>query len=374
MGDRCGWAMLLRMRRAEIQRGVGLALLFLLLAAAVFAGARLLRYVHGYAGSRFRPESLAEAAPTCFYLDWRTRWSDGEELRRALGEDGVVRSIRDRTRDGGVRHNPLRVIQIALALHDLQLESPTPDRERIFRRQLDWITGDGMLRLPGGHLVWPHYDAFERYGLSGVWISALTQGQAISLLVRAARYTGEARYLELAHQAAAALRDREFGMRWEGPHGSCFYEEFPCDPPAHALNGCLLAWLGLWDLARASSSEAAREACLRDLDCFEPIVRQHARGDWTRYDLHQQRPTSPAYHELHAALAEALAAITGQPRWEARARDWRRSAEDAFARLRVAARVVRGKIETLLRPQSARPRGRTLGAGWRAEAPRGGVR
>lgn len=350
------------MRRAAIQRGIGFGMLLLLAWAAIGPGARFVRYACRYDHSRFRPASLETRWPTCYYIDWRERWSDDAQLRDVVDGDGVVRSIRDRTHRGELRHNALRVIQVALAVHDLLLEEPTPARDAFFRRQLEWVAEEGLARLPGGRPVWPHYDEFQRYGLGDVWISALTQGQAISLLVRGARYTGESRYLALAREAAEVLRDPGLPLRWESPRGPCFYEEFPCEPPAHVLNGCLLAWLGLWDLARESDDVAQRQACLRDLECFEPILAQHAIGSWTRYDLHQVRPTSPAYHELHAALAEAIAAISGRAIWRERALLWRQSAVDPRKRWRVAATVLWSKVKGGRSGLPAAPRGIGLSA------------
>jgi hypothetical protein len=266
----------------------------------------------------------------------------------------------DREVDGRLRHDPLKVIQASLALHDQLLDEPSAEREAIFRRQVEWVAGEGLIFLPGGIPVWPQYYTFERYGLEGRWISALTQGQAISLLLRASTLTGEARYAELAGQAAAAFTGAELPIVWRGPGGRIFFEEYPCDPPAHVLNGCLFAWLGLWDYARFSGDDELRAFCLEVLGQIRHTVPDYEMGDWTRYDLHQTWPTSPSYQEIHAALARALGEITGDRFWTERGRSWRCAASNPWTRSGVFLRVLGAKIRTRFLGPPVTPRGLRL--------------
>src|SRR4051812_34183896 len=53
----------------------------------------------------------------------------------------------------------------------------------------------------GDETLWPVNVAVPKYGLSPGWFSALPQGQAASLFVRAHLATGADRYAELAHRA-----------------------------------------------------------------------------------------------------------------------------------------------------------------------------
>lgn len=341
-----------RARRRLLQAAVVLAAIAL---AAPFA-ARFWRYTQRYPHTRFQAASLAPGAPGRFYLDWRAALPGSGTLEPSLAPDGIFRGGRDLP-DG--RHDALRVIQASLALHDQLLDRPDPERAVILRRQVEWLIAAAEIRadLPGP--VWPHAYEFPRYGLAAPWVSALTQGQAISLLVRAAAFFGEPRYAELAGQAAAALLDERLPFVHRDDRGR-FLEEFPCDPPAHALNGCLLAWLGLWDWARATGDPRLGENCREILAEISRRVPDYDLGGWTRYDRLQRRPTSPAYHELHAALAEALAAVTGEAAWAERAVRWRAGARSPWRRAWVGLQVLYAKASDLARGNAAAPRGR----GW----------
>jgi hypothetical protein len=323
------------MRRRSGRLAVTLALL--LLAIAGVAGYRLSRYSFDYHHNRFNPASLESAAPTSFYLDWSQDLPDKRAVRGLLGPDGIFYLARlEVVRGGRLHHDPLTVIQAALGIHDQLLRTRDPELDAIFRRQLDWLVNDAMVMLPDSVAVWPQYHTFPRYGLHDRWISAITQGQAISLLVRAASYTGRREYLELAAHAARAFTASGLPIVWHGPDGAVFFEEYPCTPPAHVLNGCLIAWLGLWDYARASDDAAVRGFCLRAMDSISATVPRYEIGDWTRYDVLQARPTSPHYQEIHAALAQAMSSIfPADARWRTRALRWRRAADDPWLRGRI---------------------------------------
>ncbi len=346
-------------RARRVRWGLIVAVVALL---AGYGGWRFYDYAYRHDRTRFNPASLQGEQPRYYYLDWRDRWSDDAILRAALSADGVVCSNRDRQVGGRIRHNPLRVIQASLALHDLLLDQPTPQRDAIFRRQLEWLTGEGAQRMSNGIPVWPHYDAFPRYGLTGPWVSALTQGQAVSLLVRAAAYTGDARYGEWADQAVRAFLEPGLPIVWrDGPE--IFFEEYPSQPPSHVLNGCLFAWLGLWDYARYSGRTDVRELCARSIASIAARVPIYEWGDWTRYDVLQRRPTSPGYQEIHAALAETLHGILGDPFWGQRAARWRRAASDPGARSRVFFEVLFDKVRERVTPRRSAVRGLGLADG-----------
>ena len=344
-------------------RRTGLLISLLLVAIAGTVGYRLARYSFDYGHNRFNPASLESAAPTCFYLDWTQDLPDLRAVHAQLGPDGIFFLDRlEVVRDGRLRHDPLTVIQAALGIHDRLLRRREPELDAIFRRQLEWLVNDGMVMLPDSIEVWPQYYPFERYGLRDRWLSALTQGQAISLLVRGAAYTGRREYLDHAARAVRAFTASSLPIVWHGADGAIFFEEYPCTPPAHVLNGALIAWLGLWDYARARDDTTVRAFCLRAIESMASTLPRYEIGDWTRYDVHQTRPTSPHYQEIHAALAETMTRLfPGDERWRTRAVRWRRAADDPWQRAGVFFRVAGGKAWTRLSGQRIQPEGILLG-------------
>lgn len=342
-----------------MRRIVGLTILAAILIAGAWGVQKYVAYVHQYTGTAFNPESVAAEPPTYFYLDWRGDLPPGR-LAERLDEGGLLDFGDAVEHEGRARRDPLRLIQACLGLVDQQLDGPDAATDLILRAQVRYLLSEAMTLLPGGVPVWPQYYVFDRYGLDAPWISALTQGQAVSLLVRMAVLTGEPHYGEWAGRAAQAFRTPGLPIVWRGATGEegLFFEEFPCRPPSHVLNGCLLAWLGMWDWVRYSGDADYRAFCLRALDQIERRVPDYELGDWTRYDVLQRRPTSPAYQEIHAALASALHAITGDPFWGERAGRWREAAGDAGTRTRVFFAVAADRLRELV---TGRPEPEGLG-------------
>ena len=342
-----------------MRRILGLIILAALGIGGALGVPKYISYVHQYAGTTFNPESVVGDVPTYFYLDWRG-YLPPAVLADHLDEEGLL-DFKDAVEfEGRARRDPLRMIQACLGLVDQQYDGRDAATDLILRAQVGYLLSEAMLLLPGGIPVWPQYYTFDRYGLEAPWISALTQGQAVSLLVRMASLTGQSIYGEWAGRAAQAFRTPGLPIVWHGEPGDegLFFEEFPCRPPSHVLNGCLLAWLGMWDWARYSGDAEYRAFCLRALEQIEHRVPQYELGDWTRYDVLQRRPTSPAYQEIHAALARTLHAITGAPFWGDRAQRWRGAAGDAVKRTGVFFAVAADHLRELL---TGRPEPEGLG-------------
>jgi hypothetical protein len=340
-----------RSRGKGLLRGVCLVALAATVVLGVPLAARFLRYTHAFPHTCFRAASLAGERLSYYYLDECKPQRSAPPARADLFElaaDGIFRGGRDLFAGGRWRHDPIHVIQASLALHDELIDHPDPEREVILRRQVEWLIHDGI-EWRADVPVWPHAYGFERYGLAPPWVSALTQGQAISLLLRAAERFDEPEYARIAGAAARAMLRDDLPFAWRGAPGF-FLEEFPGTPHPHALNGCLIAWLGLWDWVRVTGDARARAVCLEFLEAVSRQMPAYERGDWTRYDRLQRRPTSPAYQELHAALAEALAAVSKDPDWAARAQRWRRAAESPWMRTRIAFEVAWAKMQAALAP------------------------
>jgi hypothetical protein len=84
------------------------------------------------------------------------------------------------------------------------------------------------------------------------WISALAQGQAISVLARAYQLSGSPGYLRAARRAVNPfLHPVPAGLAsaWGGHH---WYEEYPAAHPEHVLDGFMFALVGLHELAPRS--------------------------------------------------------------------------------------------------------------------------
>ena len=88
-------------------------------------------------------------------------------------------------------------------------------------------------RIARGLSVWNHHFDWEyRDTLKAPWYSALAQGQGISVLVRAYKESGEARYLEGARRAFASFQQPldSGGVAFTDSAGDLWFEEYIVSP------------------------------------------------------------------------------------------------------------------------------------------------
>jgi hypothetical protein len=162
----------------------------------------------------------------------------------------------------------------------------------------------------GRELRWPVGVAVPKYGLAPGWSSALAQGQAGSVFVRAHLASGEDRYAELARRAVEPFLAASSELVSEGP----ILEEAPSDPPSHVLNGWMSALWGLWDVQLGLDDARARSRFEESLTCLRSMLPRYDTGWWTLYSLYPhalQDLAKPIYQRFHVTQLEVYQRLTG---------------------------------------------------------------
>jgi hypothetical protein len=207
-------------------------------------------------------------------------------------------------KSAGVQYNPTRIAAFALAHFNRYLAYQSDLSKKIFMQMAEWFmqSRDGL---------WKYH--FDWGGLQAPWISAMAQGEGISVLSRAYWLSQEERFLERAILASkpfskyiedGGIRSRISG-RWD------FVEEYPEIKPYHTLNGFLFALIGMGDLLRISSIEKYKIGFDSLVETLEVNSNLWDLGYWSAYDLHnlntgRRNPATVSYHRLHIALLTYL--------------------------------------------------------------------
>jgi hypothetical protein len=169
------------------------------------------------------------------------------------------------------------------------------------------IAKDGALYLPYGF-------NYPGEALLAPWVSAYSQGLALSFLVRLFRVTGEASYAETARLIFAAFR--LLGTRrghWVGYvlSSDLWLEEYPSTRPTHVLNGFNFAIFGLYDYERLTRDPGAAQLLQGALATMRKrAVAYRVPGGVSLYDL-VHRTQQEHYHAIHIWQLAALGSITG---------------------------------------------------------------
>jgi heparosan-N-sulfate-glucuronate 5-epimerase len=228
--------------------------------------------------------------------------------------DGIP--LLDYRGDIGRQYNPIAVAQYGLARFNAWTASADrPDRDA-------WIAASNWLARtmrPNRHgvQVWMHdFDWPYRQWLEAPWYSGLAQGSGLSLLVRAARTTGEARYAVAAHLAFEPLRRDvgDGGVLVTDPLEDVWIEEYLVQPPTHVLNGFIWALWGVHDYARWSGRAEAFEVWESCTATLQKRLPDFDTGWWSLYearDRGREMLASRYYHTLHITQLRVMYRLTG---------------------------------------------------------------
>ncbi len=270
------------------------------------------------------PEGAAPGEQDHYPIDMRTmveRIRSGAFSTPPLDPAGVpwvLYKEDDTGQDDSVRHyNPVTVAQYALGLYEMHLHG---DEKALadFLVQARWLK-DRM--TPEGRLEY-RFDYLPR-GLESGWISAMAQGEAISVLVRAHRVTSDAAFLDAARLAYTPLDtpvSRGGVLLLDGE--DTWLEEYPQEPPSHVLNGHIFALWGVRDLHLATGEESIGARYDAAADTLARHLPEYERDGWLLYQLGEPGPARRQYYGLQLDQVRALALMTGDARFEEAARRW----------------------------------------------------
>jgi len=227
----------------------------------------------------------------------------------------------------GPQYNPIAIAQYGLGNYNLFRRTADPGRRQKFFLIADWLRSH-LEENAAGLAVWNHHFNWEyRDTLKAPWYSALAQGQGISVLVRAHKEAGEARYLEAATRAMAVFTQpvNAGGVAFTDNHGDLWFEEYIVNPPTHILNGFIWAAWGVYDYFLATADHSAQELFTR---AVKTLVRNLDRYDLGFWSLYEQSGTllpmvaSPFYHQLHIVQLRIMHRLTGETAFARTADRW----------------------------------------------------
>jgi glycosyltransferase involved in cell wall biosynthesis len=232
-------------------------------------------------------------------------------------------------------YHPTTIAQYALAHWNRYLATNDENHRSVFLTQAFWLV-EHEVRISevasGWPISLPHPDVHTR----GSWLSALAQGTAISVLVRAYQLTREEVFLEAVHRAVRTFEQDILDGGVNTPIGAegIFFEEVAVYPAAHMLGGFILALFGLYDYVALTGETPIEQLIQCSHATMHSILSEFDVGFWTRSDLLRRRLASPAHLTLQAMLLEALAKYSGCDHCAMLALRWKSYQRQFASRLR----------------------------------------
>src|SRR4051794_19853725 len=128
----------------------------------------------------------------------------------------------------------IQLIQLALGWWERHVAGEDAARERFLSL---CRTIEERSISEGRATLWPVNVTVPKYELAPGWFSALPQGQAASVFVRAHLVAGDDRYAELAGRAIEPFLTPDSSSLVSQTDRGPLLEEAPSSPPSHILNG-----------------------------------------------------------------------------------------------------------------------------------------
>ena len=231
----------------------------------------------------FHPSSISEAGRHGWLYSLgfkRTGMIEAYNLQK--DSDGIVMMQHYLDRND-YYYSPVKIAHYALASwNDCLLDNQEPDKD--FWTHIDWLRTNGT-STSDSIIFWKTPTTNPRYNLKAGYISAIVQGLVLSALARAYVIRPEP---SIMNEMNSAIRlfyiPVEKGGIMARFQNEMFYEEYPCIPYSHVVNGFLFALNGLWDSQQVGCIKA-EELVRSGLATLKTIIPFWIQKHWSYYDL-----------------------------------------------------------------------------------------
>lgn len=254
-------------------------------------------------------------------------------------------------------YNPVSVAQQALGHYNVYIESGDTKEKEKFLNICNWFLFNQSEKG-----AYPYYFSFmfkPDTELPEGFVSAMAQGQILSVLARAYRLTGNTIYLQCGEKAlkfmitpgddsifsgcSKTLQDICQGKDNMNKYSDyVVYEEYVFNPSTYVLNGNLFALIGLADWMMTAPKEFGMEeakiAFEKGIKGIEILLPYYDYYGYSSYDLFQYTSegghipyfTSYYAHKCHIYLLDALAGISGSTIFRKYAELFKDYSDDTF--------------------------------------------
>ena len=233
-------------------------------------------------------------------------------------------------------YNVITISQYALALCDAQAKRGGQVLGKL-TNQLEAILAHVEDKGDRRGFSLHRWDNAKYKSLRAPWVSALSQGNGISALLRGYQLLGDPRLLHTATTMFDALERSldDGGVRDTDACGHIWFEEYPTQPPLRVLNGFIFALWGVLDFARATGDKKAWRWWNEGIETLRAHLADFDCGYWSFYDLHYRELVSWHYQvNIHAPQVQAMHRLTGERLFYRYGLRWRRYGFSLWSRAR----------------------------------------
>lgn len=284
-----------------------------------YFGLKSKNYYHSEAKANYQADDLL-----AYYLDMSGR----AEFSGSFDEDQIPLY----SSKGKFAAHPVLISLYALGNCEIYRQTKSERSRDNLIKIADWLCK--FQKADGG---WQNPFAMQKFDLEAGFLSAITQGKGISVLVRAFLVSKESKY---ADSATKALKPFFVDVSNNGVRRQMgdfvFYEEYPAEKNYQVLNGFIYALWGLLDLVRLTDNQQAKELWHDGLESLAQLLPRFDNGYWSLYQIGDgiRNPATIPYHKMHIEQLKVMFEITGNGLFYEYSEKWQKYLESGFNAMR----------------------------------------
>ena len=262
-----------------------------------------------------RPDELAG-----YYLDFSTK----AFYPYQFSDDGIP--LFTHGKESKIEQ-PVVIAQYALGLSSLLAKDNFDNKEleKKFINIANWFVKNREQVKNG--VGWFIKTPYPHYGLNTPWISAMAQGEAISVITRAARISKVELYEQIAIDALVPFEYNVVDGGLVNHFNSIpVYEELPTTSKTMAvLNGFIFALFGLYDLYLLNKNKKALSLFNSGIESLLKLLPYYNFNFWSNYFLYdypKKYYSSYTYHILVTEQLKVLHILTNESLFNEYAIKW----------------------------------------------------
>ena len=225
---------------------------------------------------------------------------------KTIGGDGKV---------VGFQRNPVTTVAQANEFYDLYISNNNESSKTYFLNNVNWLVNNAVNK--GYYSLLQYNFPIPHYNLYPMWYSAMANGQALQVLIKAHEITQDLRYLIAAKSLLNAffIEVKHGGITYKDSPNDWWYEEYASSSKyakaSRVLNGMLFTVLAIYDYYKYTNDADAKFLFDKGVNSTKKELSKYNKNGYSFYDLLGN--PSGKYHQTHVILTKKLYDLTGEP-------------------------------------------------------------
>jgi len=251
------------------------------------------------------------------YIGIKNAYIDFRKLEdRFLIDNEGIPSVKFGYVDGkfiGIQKVPVTTCNYALDFFEDFKKTKNEKSRKFFINNANWLIKN-IVRYDNYALLEYNFP-WAFYNIKKPWRSAMAQGLALQVLIKAHEITGDKKYLEVCELLLNSffIDVKDGGVTFKTNHNGWWYEEFAGEDCkiSKVLNGMMFAVIGIYDYYKYTNNPNTKYLFDQGIISLKKELPKYDYHGYSYYDA-IGKLASPKYHNIHLKLLKQLYRTTNE--------------------------------------------------------------